>query len=125
MMPYRPFSPVTPTDRGGTEDTRQCDAARCETRVDAFRAGPGAVPFADYLRALNIMARLERPPIGSPRDVGPERGGSMPIPVRRDDTLARLGEVLPVERTPAAPGAVERDVVLRPVGSGRLIDVVV
>lgn len=119
-MPYRPFSPVCPTDRGGTEDSRRCDAARCETRIDAFRAGPGAVPFADYLRARNLLAGLSRPGV-EPVEMGRAR----PVPVRRDETLPRLGDVTPVERSAEAPGPIERDVIQRPLGTGRLIDVVV
>jgi hypothetical protein len=115
-----------PAGRAGTHDTRAADVARpCPgppPTVDAFRAGPGAVPFADYLRALAMRARVAAgDPVVSPSSPTPPHQ----LPPRRDDTLARLGD-LPPPAPPPAPRAVAfEETIRRTLGSGRMIDLVI
>ncbi len=126
IEPFRPLTRAEPVSRGGTEDSRRSDAGREEVRVDAFRAGPGAVPFADYLHALNLEAsirgRVPREPVRPPSAMPPPEASPTG---RRDESLPRLGDVSPVRPEPPAPAPRPIDVYRRPLGSGRLIDVVV
>lgn len=121
FVPYRPCGPVVRAHRGGTDDSRRCDAARDEPCVDPFRAGPGAVPFPDYLRALNAKARLRC--VATAPTPQPLLFRQTPKPAHTDLGWPRLGDISPVEPDPKQPSPLTRDVYLQPQGTGRLLDV--
>jgi len=130
----RPAPRIDPAWRAGTEDSRRGDAGRAEPCVDAFRAGPGAVPFPAYLRALNAVDRIgsadghhgARPSAEPVIDAASGRAAGA-IEPPRDPDLPRLGDISPVapEPEPDPKTAMVREVYLRPATTGRLIDVVI
>jgi len=133
----RPAPRIDAAWRAGTEDSRRGDAGRAEPRVDAFRAGPGAVPFPAYLRALNAVDRIgsadghdgdhgARPSAEPVIDAASGRAAGA-IEPPRDPDLPRLGDISPVapEPEPDPKTAMVREVYLRPATTGRLIDVVI
>lgn len=136
--PPEPARVVAASSRAGTDDSRRCDAGRDEVSVSAFGAGPGAIPFADYLKASNLRSLAVGYPASGPRpsetDCGPSRGhaGCAQGSGDRADGLPRLGDVSPIdEESEADVGPVESrqgraavEVYLRPAATGRMIDVV-
>lgn len=131
-----PTREVAAPCRGGTDDSRRHDAGRDEVCVSAFGAGPGSIPFADYLKASNLRDRAGGHPAPGARPTDEAEWGSpreTDRSARADTGLPRLGDVSPVEPEPAADtqsaetgkGREAREVYLRPASTGRMIDVVI
>ena len=83
---------------------------------DAFRAPPGAIPFADYLEARNLTERAAEP-AQAPGELSPEP--------RRDQSLPRLADVAPVRKTPVQTRLEQRYQVEVPSPAGSLLDIVI
>ena len=133
-----PTRAVAAPCRGGTDDSRRHDAGRDEACVTAFGAGPGSIPFADYLKASNLRDRAgaDRAPgvePAEPAEQGAWREWDTDRSAHAEIDVPRLGDVSPIEAEPAgddcstetAAGRQAREVYLRPASTGRMIDVVI
>ena len=107
-------------------------------RVDPFTAAPGAVPFGDYLEALNRLHRIEPAVAGralesdnegdhgrDPRRATDGLGRALDLgEARRDEHLPRLADVAPVK--PQVVEKIEMTYRLQAPGpTGRMVDLIV
>jgi hypothetical protein len=130
FQPPFPTPRVEPAGHTSVDDTRKMECGREEPCVDPFGAGPGTIPFADYLQALNLRARLEDPGLaGQAAPPGPQvqdrHPPETPEKPPRETSWPRIGDVPPVKPPPQPQPPIIRDVIRRPLGTGQMIDVVV